>query len=421
MKSAFRRSVAGAILPVPIAAALTLSSWGQPNYFQLEQVGYCPWPASHAPLTATVQGTHVFVIDEGGGLVSADVGDPSHPTPLARWDSGGVLMDLALAGNRAYLAAGDQGLHIVDIADPTRLTRVGGYVPGGFVFAVDGAVDRAYVAWQTRGSGDPQPGVQVDIVDTTDAAQPRRLGLIALPYDNGYGRDVHVAGEILYIAADALYSFNVSDPAHPVRSGMTILPIHSAARLARLRIADGRAYALYQARFSGSLGIYDAPSSIDSYYLYAFWPTQGNAADFWAHGRYVFLADSPFSFQAPPPDRVVVLNATDPFHPFQVGQLGLPPDAGRSRFIRTLDDYIYVGTDLGLVILKTAKEPAFLRSSQVGTNRLGLVCNDVEGLRVERSWNLINPVWQNLGAINPNEELLVSTERGQAFFRLVKP
>jgi hypothetical protein len=341
------------------------------------------------------------MIDGAGGLVSVAIGDPSHPTPLARWDSGGALLDLAIAGNRACLAAGDQGVHFVDIAGPTRLTRVGTYVPGGFVFAVDGAGDRVYVAWRTRGPQDPQPAVQVDIIDISDAAQPRRLGLIALPYDNGYGaRDVHLSGEILYIDADALYGFNVSDAAHPVRTGMTILPIHSGASLARLRIADGRAYALSHARFSGGLAIYATPSSIDSYYL--------------------FTADSPFSFEPPPPDRVTVLNATDPFHLLQVGQLVLPRDAGNARFIRTLGDHVFVGTDFGMVVLKTAKQPAFVRSSQVG-NQLTLVCNDVEGMRLERSWNLIDPVWQNLGAVNPDEVLLVSMERGQAFFRLVKP
>jgi hypothetical protein len=421
MKSPFLRSVVGTFLLLPLATAFTLSVWGQPDYFHLDPVGYCAWPTADAPLTASVQETHVFMIDDGGGLVSVAIGDPSHPTHLARWDSGGALMDLAIAGNRACLAAGDQGVHFVDIADPTRLTRVGAYVPGGFVFAVDGAGDRVYVAWQTRGPGDPQLAVQVDIVDIADAAQPRRLGLIALPYENGYGaRDVHLAGEILYIGADALYGFNVSDAAHPVRTGMTILPIHSGASLAKLRIADGRAYALSHARFSGGLAIYATPSSIDSYYLFTFWPTQGNASDFWADGRYVFLADSPFSFGPPPPDCVTVLNAADPFHLLQVGQLALPRDAGNARFIRTLGDHVFVGTDLGLVILKTAKQPAFLRSSQVG-NQLALVCNDVEGMRLERSWNLIDPVWQNLGAVNPDEVLLVSMERGLALFRLVKP
>jgi hypothetical protein len=339
---------------------------------------------------------------------------------LARWDSGAVLLDLAVAGPRACVAAGNQGVHIVGIGDPTRLSRLGGYEPGGFVFALDAAGDRVYVAWQTLEPGDPQPGVQVDIVEITDPAQPVRLGMIALPYDSV--RDVQLVGDILYIDADALYAFNVSDPAHLVRTGMTILPPLITAIPVRLRIADERVYRLCHARFSCGVHLYQAPFTVAPYSEFTFWPTRGNAPDIWIQGRYLFVLDSPISFDSPqPPDRVTVLSTADPFHLGRVGQRELSPDAGEARFIRTLDDHVCVGTELGLVILKAAKQPAFLRSAQVQANRFQLVCNDAEGMRLQRSRSLVDPVWEDLGAVNPDQVVLVSMDGGQAFFRLVKP
>src|SRR5262245_24922973 len=178
MKTWFPRSSICEFIWAAMFAFFPSCTQAQPAYFHLNAVGYCGWQTSNAPISANILGTNLFTVDEGGGLVSVAVSDPSHPLPLARWDSGGIVSDLALAGTRACLAAGTQGVHIVEAADPTSLTRLGTYLPGGFVFALDGAGDRIYVAWQTPPTVGLNPGVQVDIVDLTDPVRPARIGLI---------------------------------------------------------------------------------------------------------------------------------------------------------------------------------------------------------------------------------------------------
>ena len=103
-----------------------------------------------------------------------------------------------------------------------------------------------------------------------------------------------------------------------------------------------------------------------------------------------------------------------------MGQREIPSDTGNARFIRTLGDYVYLGTDLGLAILKISKQPAILSSYRVVPSQLALVCNDATGMRLERSRSLVNAVWEDLRAVEPDEVVKVSMESGHAFFRLVK-
>jgi len=405
---------------VPLSVAvLALSAWGQPEYVRFATLGYCPWLVSYAPWTASVQGSHLFVIDVGGGLSSVAVADPSNPAMLTRWNSGTNLLDLAIADSRACLAAGFDGLRIIDVANPSSPSPVGVYRPGpnAFVFAVDGGGDRVYVASGTGGSDQPTFGVQVDILDITDAAQPLRLGTIPLPYE--YGKDIQLIGNTVYIKADAFYAFDISDPAHPLRSGMTILPPTTGATIRAIRIANGCACVLYNARYSGGLGLYEVPHGVMPYYQFAWVQTPGNAADLWLQGHSVYLDYSPFRFDPPYEKVIAVLNASDPFHPFVAGRHELPSDKGTPQFIRVLGDYAYVGTDLGLIILKVNTDPIFLGWYQTGS-QLAMVCNEAEGMRLERTGNLQNPVWQDVRAVAPNEIIYVSMVDARAFFRLVK-
>ena len=55
-------------------------------------------------------------------------------------------MDVEVAGNRAYLAAGAAGLVIIDVSNPTNCVRVGGYDTSGLAQGVAVVAGRIYVA-----------------------------------------------------------------------------------------------------------------------------------------------------------------------------------------------------------------------------------------------------------------------------------
>ena len=55
-------------------------------------------------------------------------------------------MDVEVAGNRAYLAAGAAGLVIIDVSNPTNCVRVGGYDTSGLAQGVAMVAGRIYVA-----------------------------------------------------------------------------------------------------------------------------------------------------------------------------------------------------------------------------------------------------------------------------------
>ena len=121
----------------------------------------------------------------------------------------GPANDVAVSGNRAYVAAGGAGLMILDLTDPQNPTRIGGYDTPGDALAVAVSNSVVYVA-------DGAAGLRV--IDATDPANP--VSTAAYPTED-LAIDVALNGSIACLAAGeaGFIIFDATDIRHPFRSG----------------------------------------------------------------------------------------------------------------------------------------------------------------------------------------------------------
>lgn len=158
-------------------------------------------------------GDYAYVADgEGRGLDILDVANPSLPVPKGSAyildGSGGGVRNVEVAGHFAYVAAEGGGLRIVNVADPSAPTEVGFYSPGAAIMNVAVAGNYAYLA----GSG----GLQV--VDVSNPSAPELVG--SLP-TSGNASGIAVAGNYVYLTTpdnhdEGLRIIDVTTPSAPI-------------------------------------------------------------------------------------------------------------------------------------------------------------------------------------------------------------
>jgi hypothetical protein len=207
-----------------------------------------------------VAGDYAYVTVEYACLLILNVQNPAYPTLLGSYDTERyAIRNVYVAGNTAYVANGWGGLLILDVSDPTNPTLLGSYDTAGGAETVQVVGSTAYVA---NGWGG------LLILDMSDPASPAFLG----SYDTeGETLAIHVVGSTAYLAAgDAgLLILDVSDPISPTLLGSYYTPwkardvqvVGSTAY-----IAAGAAY-LYILDVSDpfmliGIGIYDTPGDV---------------------------------------------------------------------------------------------------------------------------------------------------------------
>ncbi len=183
-----------------------------------------------------------------GSLSVLDVSELDHPAALGSIQLNRPVHGLAVADSLAFVAVWDQGLYIVDVSNPPTLTVVGQLMTPGLAtdVAIDG--DRAYVAFHDPSQQDPDTPYRqwrdrwggVLVVDVSDASAPRIIGRLA----TGSPGRLAVHGGTLWVASaeSGLWAWH-----HP-------LPESSGAEMLRYFMAE---HALTQAEVPevGSQGV----------------------------------------------------------------------------------------------------------------------------------------------------------------------
>lgn len=140
------------------------------------------------------------------------------PQALSSLSLPGFANAVDLAGQYAYVAAGQAGLLVVDLSDPTQPALVGSLLMAGNANDVQVAGNLAYVA---AGSGG------LVIVDVSSPSSPQRLGFRATP---GAATEVAVSGDRAYVVDEGgLRIFDVGVPTAPTLLGGLDLPGRSRA------------------------------------------------------------------------------------------------------------------------------------------------------------------------------------------------
>jgi len=113
---------------------------------------------------------------EPAGLAVVDLEPVANLSRVGGADTPGYASDIAVLGQRAYVADGGAGLQILDLAQPRQPVALGNYAttyPAGLVRAVG---SRVYVVETVQVSGSSHAWT-LHVVDVSDPSQPALLGL----------------------------------------------------------------------------------------------------------------------------------------------------------------------------------------------------------------------------------------------------
>ncbi len=173
-------------------------SWASKAFFLNEFFGQ-----SYA--VAVDSGEQFAYVSTGSRLLTVDI----HTTPghVHEWHSTGtlrgIIQQIVVVGNTAYLAAEDAGLVILDITYPFNPREIGAFLTPSDATALKVVGDRAYLATEYDG---------IYIIDVSDPAHPSQLGARD---DGALLYNLRVYGNVLYAMSydDGLFIYSVGDPA----------------------------------------------------------------------------------------------------------------------------------------------------------------------------------------------------------------
>lgn len=210
-------------------------------------------------------------------------------------------VDVAVAGQRAYLANADGGLSVWNVAEPSSPRILGTFDELDTTRAVTVSGSLAYVL------GDSE----LYILDVSDPAIIRRRGRLSL---EGTPRKIHLSGDIAYVisASGHLYTIDVTNPVAPRPVGMTFIP-HLVWNAAPQSIRVEGKYAYIAAGDAGLLVLdvswAERPSLVGQF------DTPGSANDVHILGGIAYVADLASGLQ--------IIDVTDPRKPALRGHLNL--------------------------------------------------------------------------------------------------
>jgi hypothetical protein len=194
---------------VILFAVFSSSAFASADSLNMRTVSSWPYSFNAATATTTINGHDYLLAGMGGGVFvfNIDSIDASYKvSEVATY--AGLIKDISIYGNYAYLAGYDYGLVIIDIEDPFNPYVTGNVSLPGNAVQVRINNNHAYLA---SSSG-------VRIVNVTNQYSPYEVGYL----DNGdyfYGIDVN--DTLLYTAemTNGLKIYNISSPAMPVEIG----------------------------------------------------------------------------------------------------------------------------------------------------------------------------------------------------------
>jgi len=171
---------------------------------------YTPWQA----MDVAILGDRAYLASAGSGIMVISLENPDSPRFITSFDTPGSANGVAIEGTTLYVADDDQGVRVMDIsttAGPKLVTTID--TPGE---AQDVVLSGGY-AYIADGSS----GLQV--IDVANAVSPRIVGSLET---TGRSWDIAVEGSYAYMADGewGLLIQNISDPTSPVNKAWGNVP-----------------------------------------------------------------------------------------------------------------------------------------------------------------------------------------------------
>lgn len=347
---------------------------------------YSPGEAGYVLLPVSVEGVQVagnyaYVAAGQAGLRILDVSTPLLPKGAGYLALPGISHNVCVSGNYAYVAADDQGLRIVNVTNPSAPVAAGFYDTPGKARDVRVAGNYAYVADEDQG---------LRVINVSNPAAPVETGFFDTP---GKAQGVWVAGSYAYVADgnSGLRIVNVSTPSAPVEVGF-LSP--GTSGYYQVRVAGSYAYVVRDQWVPGFL-IIDvsnpaAPAQIGSLSAYG-----SGARGVDVAGASAYVAMDWMNLQ--------VVEISNPATPFETGHIATP---GRAQGVCVAGSFVYVADMNDVFVTYTAPAaPTSLQASVAGDSQVNLAWHDSSSnevwFRIERKTGA-SGTWIEIAAVGPN-------------------
>jgi hypothetical protein len=160
-----------------------------------------------------------------GGFNMYDLIDPDAPAFIDRRFTGGMMHDVAVAGDRAYGATDTLGLKIADLTNPTDMVLVKTVATPSAARRLELAANHAYVG--TVGHG-------VRIIDISVDSLASEVGSLT---EVDYVHSVSSDGSSLFVGSDStIYTYDLTTPASPALVGS--YTVSGSAIIADIGVVD---------------------------------------------------------------------------------------------------------------------------------------------------------------------------------------
>ncbi len=260
----------------------------------------------------------------GHTLYIFDLSIPNAPALLGSF-TGQSIQDLAVEGSYAYTADGTSGLRVIDVSNPAQPHEVGVLSGNATLVAVRGSIAAVGA------------GADVRLVDVSIPSLPV---LISTYTETGQVNELDLTDSRLFMAMGdwgpgVLVAVDISDPAHPYRSG----ELETSAAVRAVEISGPKAFAVGATLIPNE---FDQNIAATADVTWPVTPLTGTlytsqyAVDVAASGNLVFqVCESSGRFYA--------LDASDPANPVIRGQAAL--SCGGALQVEAAGDYVFTTND----------------------------------------------------------------------------
>lgn len=253
------------------------------------------------------RGSRLYVWTGTRSLRIIDVRAPESPRQVGWIDLKDLNIQfpvIRLAGRHAFVSScalfgTPSGVRVIDVGDPTAPVEVARYDGDYLNIAISG--DTLYAL-----RPEPEGGWQVDFVDVSDPMDPTALGSHRLPA-GGWARDVTADGSFVYVLSGAgLQVIDVSDPAAPIEVGSIDIPTW----VWNIEYFNGHVFAHASTHFE-IIDVRDPYNPVRSGICETPWTYEFSEMAFSAGRAYIS-----HSYQG-----IVIVDVSDPSDPSMIGQL----------------------------------------------------------------------------------------------------
>ncbi len=287
-------------------------------------------PAGLDAFGVAISGQYAFVADRSDFLHAVSIADAVTPAEAGQFNGSGALYCTIVSGDIAYLAHGVDGLQILDVSDPTAPAWLGEYNPTYSINEV--AASRRY-AYLGTPSG-------IDVVDISDRTNPWLVSSYAMTSNP---RDIHLVGNILYVAAGTagFFALDTGNPASLAEIGS----LNLSGSVYAAHIDGDIAYVAASTQGLVLLNISD-PGNIGYLGQYN---TTGNAFDVEVSGDMAYVADGDSG--------LLVFDVTDPYNPVPTTNSAT---AGSLRNLKVAGNRIFAATSYDGLSVFIISSPSFV-------------------------------------------------------------